>query len=264
MICPICKSNIRDDAVFCPVCGKPVPQNSPNIHNIETVELPKQKQRAEHEHPVAKERTSVGSNASSDSAAGYEPVSSGQLSDREKGPTPEGNRDHSVKETARRESFRHENAAPRQPERPSPNYRDTSRHGAAAAQSESESRQNARRNGQMRYLSEKETFRVRNNLSKKAQISFIFAIFGLCAFTLNLPCAIIGLVFSIIVRNEYRDRDWKKDTDLKLANAAFVCSIIGIVLGVIGIIILMISGAGIIAALTTLASWSTGGNYYGF
>ena len=41
MICPVCKSNIREDAVFCPVCGKPVPLDSPDIHKIETVELPK-------------------------------------------------------------------------------------------------------------------------------------------------------------------------------------------------------------------------------
>ena len=40
MICPTCKSNIRDGAVFCPVCGKPVQQTAASgLHNIETVEM---------------------------------------------------------------------------------------------------------------------------------------------------------------------------------------------------------------------------------
>ena len=115
-----------------------------------------------------------------------------------------------------------------------------------------------------RPLSEKEALRLKESFSKKAVTAFIFSIFGICMFGIHLPFSIVGLVLSIIVRNGYRDRGIQKDSDLKLANAAFVCSIIGLVLGVFDVIILLTAGTGIVSALNSLTSLTSGGGYYGF
>ena len=117
---------------------------------------------------------------------------------------------------------------------------------------------------QRRPLSEKEYNLLRKNLSTRSLISFICGIFGICSGFLSLPFSIVGLVISIVVRNEYKNRNLQPDTDLKLTNVGFICSIIGIVFGAIALIMILISGAGIIAALSALADMGGGSSYYGY
>ena len=283
MICPICKSNIRDGSVFCPVCGKPVPQDNPDIHNIETVELPKDNdsQSAVFRHSeisAAETAESPVQEASAENVprpapsqqAAQEPVPDQMDYDRPSGSAPysgdapQGSRPQRARAGAapHPQSDRQAGGAGR----PYHQYQNGPRQGQQHGQPghHQASRQQGMDRKPASMLSEPEQFHIRKTLSTRALVAFICSIFGICSVAVGLPCAIVGLVISIIVRNEYRNRGFQKDTDLKLANAAFVCSIIGIVIGVIGLIILMATGAGIAAGLSALASMGSGGSYYGF
>lgn len=265
MICPVCKSNIRDDAVFCPVCGKPVPQETPEIHNIETVELPKNVEGRESSPADQRKPESAPFQEQSGRPVPNETVSHEQQAIPPTGSRREQSLEHSGDAAARHPRPRQEKADPGRQSRPyPPQYRKTPAPGSAETSRGARPHSNNRNSGSMRPLSEKEAILLKNNLSRKAIVAFFCGIFGIGAVAMNLPFSIVGLVLSIIVKNGYRDRGFQKDSDLKLANAAFVCSIIGIVLGVIGLIVLMATGAGIIAALNSLASLSSGGSYYGF
>ena len=86
----------------------------------------------------------------------------------------------------------------------------------------------------------------------KTIIGFICGIFGLAGFGGNLAFAIVGVVFCSIVRKSYKNHGFKPDTDKKLADAGFICSVIGIAVGVIWLIALCVIGAGVGAALHSL------------
>lgn len=275
MICPTCKSNIRDDAAFCPVCGKPVIQDTPEIHNIETVELPKKDpvQAAASAASAASEEMEAKQNFSAESAGTADSAVNRQSYQQEAQNTsaPGAARYENVQRQGRPAGMSQENrpqrgtgsggqGMPGQQNRAYHQYQRGNPQGAAPRPQA----MNRMPQQPVRPLNEKEEDRLRNSLSKKSTIAFIFSIFGICGFTFNLPCAIIALIFSMIVKNEYKNRGFQKDTDLKLANAAFICAIIGIVIGVIGLLVLLISGAGIIAGLSSLSSMASGSSYYGY
>ncbi len=271
MICPTCKSNIRDDSAFCPVCGKPIPQNTPDLPHSGTAELPEShEEAAEHSHHPEALRQNVPGGESAEPADDQEKRSEESAVPRpashegkpvgfqtnempprgtrpqQGGPAPERN----AHPGQQGQGYRHQ-------------YRNIPPQGhPGRGQAPHPSGMNRPSENP---LSERELFHLKHRLSIRAMMAFIFSIFGICGITMNLPCAIIALIMSIIVRNEYRDRGWQRDTDLKLANAAFICSIIGLVIGVIGLIVLMVTGAGLIAGLSALGSLASGGSgYYGF
>ena len=258
MICPTCKSNISDESVLCPVCGKPVSQDHPDIHSEEKVELPKR----DEEPPVV--RSNDDPHQAQPSPSG-EPVATRQMPVNEKRTELTGQEmphraNRPSPDAAMPEGRYHHDPSGRGPSR---QYRNLPPHNPGARRPAPGS--SGMSGMSVRPLSEKEEVQLRHGISIKSILAFIFSIFGLSSIVMDLPCGIVGLVLSIIVRNEYRNRGWQKDTDLKLADAAFVCSIIGIVLGVIGLIVMMFTGAGVVAGLSALASLGSGGSsYYGF
>lgn len=258
MICPTCKSNIRDESVLCPVCGKPVSQDNPDVHSVETVELPKR----DEEPPVVRNNDDPRQTQSSPSG---ETVATRQMPVNEKrteftGPEMQHRANRPSPDTTIPEGRYHHDPSGRGPSR---QYRNSPPHNPGARRPVPGS--SGMSGMSVHPLSETEEVQLRHGISIKSILAFIFSIFGLSSIIMDLPCGIVGLVLSIIVKNEYRNRGWQKDTDLRLADAAFICSIIGIVLGVISLIVMMVTGVEIVAGLSALASLASGGSsYYGF
>lgn len=235
MICLKCKSNINDDANFCPICGttiqheqEPAPVTAeiePAAVEAEPAEAPQaemQQPEIPHQEEIRAEQNAQSSEEQGTPAPQPEPMAARRPQGRTFAPP-------------QRQGM---NAMPR-------------------SQAPSQRR---------RPLSEAEYLAVKKSLSTKTLIAFILSIFGICSITFDLPCAIIGFVFSMIVRNEYRNRGLQPDTDLKLANVAFICSIVGLVIGVIMLFVIFAFGvtvASLIAALSSMVS-SAGSLYGGF
>lgn len=275
MICPICKSNIREGSLVCPVCGKQLQPEAPGVHNIETVEPPKtenspssfpeQVRGNAQEQPAVRPQVQPPEKDPSFETVQSKPAAETEIRNSRpdmpgnrnfQGNMPQGNRpnmgggrqDGPVQGPAGRNYQQYQNIPPQgQPPR-----------------GPSQPRPAGVNPAQRRPLSEKEYNLLRKNLSTRSLISFICGIFGICSGFLSLPFSIVGLVISIVVRNEYKNRNLQPDTDLKLTNVGFICSIIGIVFGAIALIMILISGAGIIAALSALADMGGGSSYYGY
>ncbi len=316
MICPICKSNIRDGSTVCPVCGKTLQQDAPEIHKIETVESPKAVENtpsafSEQAQPAPdqgaarpqaaespKEQNAVppqSAGMSPDQGPAARPQAPGTPQNQagvrpqpaenrpafdnvQNRPAPEAEVRNS--RTGMAENRNYQNAMPQGNAPYMGNGRQNGPGQGPAGRNYQPYQQNIPPQGQpsrgpsqhrpaggmntvqKRPLSEKEYDLLRRNLSIKSMIAFICGIFGICSGFFNLPFSIVGLVMSIIVKNEYKNRNFQQDTDLKLANVGFICCIIGIVVGAIAVITILISGAGIISALSSLSSSS--GGYYGY
>ncbi|MBR2737042.1 MAG: hypothetical protein IKD86_07025 [Firmicutes bacterium] len=315
MICPICKSNIRDGSTVCPVCGKTLQQDAPEIHKIETVESPKAAENTP--SPVPEQNQPAPEQGAGRPQAAEMPKEQGAARPQTVGMSPEqgtvrpqspgapqnqgGVRPQAADNRPAFEAAQNRPASEAEVRNSRNGMPENRNFQNAGPQGNPPYMGNGRQNGpgqgpsgrnyqpyqqnippqgqhsrgpsqhrpaggmntvQKRPLSEKEYDLLRRNLSIKSMIAFICGIFGICSGFFNLPFSIVGLVMSIIVRNEYKNRNFQQDTDLKLANVGFICCIIGIVVGAIALITILISGAGIISALSSLTS-STGG-YYGY
>ncbi|MGI6205509.1 MAG: zinc-ribbon domain-containing protein [Anaerovoracaceae bacterium] len=103
-------------------------------------------------------------------------------------------------------------------------------------------------------LSPEEAEKVKSDLRVRSIIGFICGILAIAGCGVNIAFAIIGIVFTSIVKNAYKRHGFQPDTDKKLADAGFVCSIVGIVVGVILLIVMIAFAASLGALVSTLIS----------
>ncbi|MDD7408963.1 MAG: zinc-ribbon domain-containing protein [Anaerovoracaceae bacterium] len=258
MICPKCKSKIDDDAKFCPVCGVSlegngagtVSQGSARAYSQGSARAADSKAEAAPEAVDEKvPERSAGPAAEPKPEAGAEGINAerenrgfGQGSAREQGRPRQEAENQRAQRPPRQEGFNgNGQRGPAGNGQPQWNGRNPNRGQVPP-----------RRPAAYPERIEK----IKSDLRVKAMVGFICGIFAIAGVGANLAFSIVGLVFTIIVRKGYNKYGLEPDTDKKLANAGFVCSIIGLILGGILIICLFVFGAAIGALLGSLSSAS--------